>query len=68
MFHYAHNPVDWYPGEKPIKAKQRPNRFSYPRVFHLSLVPRNERGLSKRRGGKILNEHFIAIKVDREEA
>jgi len=65
------NPVDWYPfGDEAFalaKATDRPlSHFDW--LQRLSLVPcHGTRVLRRRDTAAIINEHFVAIKVDREE-
>jgi hypothetical protein len=72
LLQHAHNPVDWYPwGEEAFaraKAEDKPIFLVY-RLFHLPLVPCDGKGilLKMRKLRKLLNKHFVAIKVDREE-
>src|SRR5262245_18574006 len=68
---HADNPVDWYPWgpEALAKAKQldRPIFLSIGySACHWCHVMANE-SFEDERIGKILNEHFVSIKVDREE-
>jgi uncharacterized protein YyaL (SSP411 family) len=68
---HAHNPVDWHPwGEEALnKAKQldRPIFLSIGySACHWCHVMEHE-SFEDPEVGKILNEHFISIKVDREE-
>ena len=66
------NPVDWYPwGPEALEpgARARPPDPALDRLLGLPLVPRDGarvvRGRRRRRG--YMNEHFVPVKVDREE-
>jgi uncharacterized protein YyaL (SSP411 family) len=71
LLQHAHNPVDWYPwGEEAfIKAKTEAKpiflSIGYSTCHWCHVMERES--FEKEEIGKILNEHFIAIKVDREE-
>ena len=71
LLQHAHNPVDWYPwgDEAFAKAKQRPEADLFiGRLFQLPLVSRHgTRVVPRCRNRRLLNEHFVCIKVDREE-
>ena len=72
LLQHAHNPVDWYPwGEEAFAraARERPPIFLSDRLLRLPLVPRHGARVVRGRGRSpaFLNEHFVAIKVDREE-
>jgi uncharacterized protein YyaL (SSP411 family) len=68
---HAHNPVDWYPWGP--EALERARQFDRP-IFlsigysacHWCHVMEHE-SFEKEDVARILNEHFVSIKVDREE-
>ena len=69
--HHAHNPVDWYPwGTEAIERAQREDRpillsIGYS-ACHWCHVMEQE-SFENEAIARIMNEHFINIKVDREE-
>ncbi|MEX2680095.1 MAG: thioredoxin domain-containing protein [Candidatus Sigynarchaeota archaeon] len=71
LLQHAHNPVDWYPWGR--EAFEKANREDKP-IFlsigystcHWCHVMEHE-SFEDEATAKILNEHFVAIKVDREE-
>src|SRR5688572_6134334 len=68
---HAYNPVEWYPwgGEAFQKARElnRPIFLSVGySTCHWCHVMEHE-SFEDERIGKLLNEHFVSIKVDREE-
>ena len=72
LLQHAHNPVDWYPwGPEAIEEARREQKPDLPlhRLLGLPLVPRHGARESFENEGDraIMNEHFVAIKVDREE-
>ncbi len=67
---HAYNPVDWYPwGEEALEKARRENKPIMVSVgysaCHWCHVMRRE-SYSNPEIAKILNKHFVAIKVDRE--
>ncbi len=71
LLQHAHNPVDWYPwGEEAIqKAKDEDKpiflSIGYSACHWCHVMERES--FENEDVAKILNEHFVAIKVDREE-
>lgn len=71
LLQHAHNPVDWYPwGEDAIKKAKRENKpiflsIGYSACHWCHVMERES--FEDLATAKILNEHFISIKVDREE-
>ncbi len=68
---HAHNPVDWYPwGEEALAKARREGKLIFLSIGYSSCywchVMERESFLNEE-VAKILNEHFVAIKVDREE-
>src|SRR3954462_419322 len=68
---HAHNPVDWYPwGEEALRRARELDRPIFLSIgysaCHWCHVMEKE-SFEDPEIGKILNEHFISIKVDREE-
>jgi uncharacterized protein YyaL (SSP411 family) len=68
---HAHNPVDWYPwGEEALAKAKKENKVIFLSVGYSSChwchVMERESFLDKEIAA-YLNEHFICIKVDREE-
>ena len=68
---HKHNPVDWYPWGEPAFQKARTENkpiflsIGYSTCHWCHVM---ERETFENEGvGKVLNEHFISIKVDREE-
>ena len=69
---HAHNPVDWYPwGEEALATRAAREQADPPqrRLLRLSLVPRHGARVVRGRSAsaRLMNEHFVSIKVDREE-
>ena len=68
---HADNPVDWYPwGEEAFEKARKENKAIFLSIGYSSChwchVMEHE-SFEDEATAKILNEHFIAIKVDREE-
>ncbi len=68
---HAHNPVDWYPwGEEALAKARELDRPIFLSIgysaCHWCHVMEHE-SFEDPEVGKLLNEHFISIKVDREE-
>jgi uncharacterized protein YyaL (SSP411 family) len=68
---HAHNPVDWYPwGEEAFAKARKENKAIFLSIGYSSChwchVMEKE-SFEDMETAKILNKHFIAIKVDREE-
>jgi len=71
LLQHAHNPVDWYPwGEEAFqkaRAEDKPIFLSvgYSTCHWCHVM--EEESFSDPKVAKVMNEHFISIKVDREE-
>jgi uncharacterized protein len=71
LLQHAHNPVDWYPwGEEAFAKSQRENKpvllsIGYS-ACHWCHVMEHE-SFENEQIAAIMNEHFVSIKVDREE-
>jgi len=71
LLQHAHNPVDWYPwGEKPFKIAKEKNlpllvSIGYATCHWCHVMERES--FEDPELAKLLNEHFISIKIDREE-
>src|SRR5665647_3387255 len=68
---HAHNPVDWYPwGEEAFKTAKAENKLLIISIgysaCHWCHVMEKE-SFSDANVARIMNRHFISIKVDREE-
>nr|XP_041575885.1 spermatogenesis-associated protein 20 isoform X6 [Taeniopygia guttata] len=71
LLQHAHNPVDWYPwGQEAFDKAKTENKLIFLSVgystCHWCHVMEEESFKSKEIGD-IMNEHFVCIKVDREE-
>ncbi|MEZ6047694.1 MAG: thioredoxin domain-containing protein [Planctomycetaceae bacterium] len=71
LLQHAHNPVDWYPwGSEAIEKARKENKPIFLSVgysaCHWCHVMEHE-SFENEEIAKYLNEHFICIKVDREE-
>ncbi|XP_041780472.1 spermatogenesis-associated protein 20 isoform X1 [Anopheles merus] len=71
LLQHAHNPVEWYPwGEEAIQRARAENKLIFLSVgystCHWCHVMEKE-SFENEEVAKIMNEHFINIKVDREE-
>jgi uncharacterized protein YyaL (SSP411 family) len=71
LLQHASNPVDWYPwGKAALKAARQENKLIFLSIgystCHWCHVMESE-SFSNEAVGKVMNEHFVAIKVDREE-
>jgi uncharacterized protein YyaL (SSP411 family) len=71
LLQHAHNPVDWYPwGDDAFAKAKQENKPIFLSIgystCHWCHVMAHE-SFENERIAKILNEHFISIKVDREE-
>ncbi len=71
LLQHAYNPVDWYPWEKEAlncsKAENKPILLSIGySACHWCHVMENE-SFENEEIAKLMNEHFVCIKVDREE-
>jgi uncharacterized protein YyaL (SSP411 family) len=71
LLQHAHNPVDWYPwGDEPFKRAEKENKpvlvsIGYA-ACHWCHVMEHE-SFEDKTIAAFMNEHFINIKVDREE-
>ncbi len=71
LLQHAHNPVDWYPwGEEALKKAKTENKLLIISIGYSSChwchVMEHE-SFEDSIVAKLMNEHFISIKVDREE-
>ncbi|XP_071814975.1 spermatogenesis-associated protein 20-like isoform X2 [Apostichopus japonicus] len=71
LLQHAHNPVDWYPwGEEAFAKAKKENKLIFLSVgystCHWCHVMERE-SFENPDIGKLMNEHFVNIKVDREE-
>jgi len=71
LLQHAHNPVDWFPwGEEAFAKAQREDRPIFLSVgystCHWCHVMERE-SFESEEIARVLNEHFVSIKVDREE-
>jgi uncharacterized protein YyaL (SSP411 family) len=71
LLQHAHNPVDWYPwGEEAFAKAKKEGKLVFLSIGYSSChwchVMERE-SFSNPEVAKILNEHFVCIKVDREE-
>ncbi len=68
---HAENPVNWYPwGEKAFAKARAENKAIFLSIGYSSCHwchVMEEESFENKSTAKILNEHFIAVKVDREE-
>ncbi len=71
LLQHADNPVDWYPwGEEAFQKAKKENKpiflsIGYSTCHWCHVM--EEESFENAEVAKILNEHFVAIKVDREE-
>lgn len=68
---HAHNPVDWYPwGDEALERARRENRMIFLSIGYASChwchVMERE-SFEDAHTARLLNKHFVNIKVDREE-
>src|SRR5687767_582932 len=71
LLQHAHNPVDWYPwGEEAFAKARREQKPIFLSIgystCHWCHVMAHE-SFEDPEVGRLLNEHFVAIKLDREE-
>lgn len=71
LLQHAHNPVDWYPwGQEAIDLAKKENKLIFLSVgystCHWCHVMEKE-SFENEDVAKVMNEHYINIKVDREE-
>src|SRR3712207_6113426 len=68
---HAHNPVDWYPwGEEALERARREDRpillsIGYSACHWCHVMERES--FENEEIARLMNEHFVNIKVDREE-
>lgn len=71
LLQHAHNPVDWYPwSEEAFKKAKKENKpiflsIGYSTCHWCHVM--EEESFSNQEIAEILNQHFVSIKVDREE-
>ena len=71
LLQHAHNPVDWYPwGEEALTKAKEENKLILVSIgysaCHWCHVMEHE-SFEDEEVAKIMNEHFVCIKIDREE-
>jgi len=71
LLQHVHNPVDWYPwGEKALAKAQAENKLLIISIgysaCHWCHVMEHE-SFEDEEVAKLMNDHFVSIKVDREE-
>lgn len=71
LLQHAHNPVDWYPwGKEAFDKARKENKPIFLSVGYSTCHwchVMEEESFSNPEIARILNEHFVSIKVDREE-
>jgi len=71
LLQHAHNPVDWYPwGEAALKKAQEEGKLLIISIGYAACHwchVMEEESFEDTTIARIMNEHFVAIKVDREE-
>ncbi|MHC4623168.1 MAG: thioredoxin domain-containing protein [Planctomycetota bacterium] len=71
LLQHAHNPVDWYPwGDEALEGAKREDKpiflsIGYSTCHWCHVMERES--FADERIAKIMNEHFVSIKVDREQ-
>ncbi|HAH35364.1 MAG TPA: thioredoxin domain-containing protein, partial [Algoriphagus sp.] len=71
LLQHAHNPVDWYPwGEEALEKAKRENKpilvsIGYSACHWCHVMERES--FEDKVTADLMNEHFICIKIDREE-
>ncbi|MHC4573760.1 MAG: thioredoxin domain-containing protein [Planctomycetota bacterium] len=71
LLQHAHNPVDWYPwGDEALERARREDKpvflsIGYSTCHWCHVMERES--FADARIAKIMNEHFVSIKVDREQ-
>src|SRR5699024_2068341 len=71
LLQHAHNPVDWYPwGKEAFEIAEHENKpiflsIGYSTCHWCHVMARES--FEDEEVAKVLNEHYISIKVDREE-
>ncbi|HEY8503904.1 MAG TPA: thioredoxin domain-containing protein, partial [Gemmataceae bacterium] len=71
LLQHAHNPVDWYPwGEEAFAKAKKEGKLIFLSIGYSSChwchVMERE-SFQNEAIAKVLNEHFVAVKIDREE-
>ena len=68
---HAHNPTDWYPwGPEAFEKAKKENKLIFLSIGYSSCYwchVMERESFNNEEVAKILNEHFVCIKVDREE-
>ena len=71
LLQHAHNPVDWYPwGEEALKKAEEEDKMILISVGYAACHwchVMEEESFEDTTVARIMNEHFVSIKVDREE-
>lgn len=71
LLQHAHNPVDWFPwSEEAFEKAKKEDKAVFLSIGYSACHwchVMEEESFSDKRIAKILNEHFVSIKVDREE-
>ncbi|XP_019349910.2 spermatogenesis-associated protein 20 [Alligator mississippiensis] len=71
LLQHAHNPVDWYPwGQEAFDKAKKENKLIFLSVGYSTCHwchVMEEESFKNKEIGRILNENFVCIKVDREE-
>ena len=71
LLQHAHNPVDWYPwGEEAWEKARKENKLVLVSIGYSSCHwchVMERQSFEQEAVGKLMNEHFVCIKVDREE-
>ncbi|KAM6317306.1 spermatogenesis-associated protein 20 isoform 1-T1 [Podargus strigoides] len=71
LLQHAHNPVDWYPwGQEAFDKAKQENKLIFLSVGYSTCHwchVMEEESFKNKEIGKIMNENFVCIKVDREE-
>jgi len=70
LLQHQHNPVDWHAwGEEAFSKARKENKPLFLSIGYSTCIgARDGAGIVRERGhAKFLNEHFVSIKVDREE-
>jgi uncharacterized protein YyaL (SSP411 family) len=71
LLQHAHNPVDWYPwGEEAFEKARKENKpiflsIGYSTCHWCHVM--EEESFSDEEVARLMNQHFVSIKVDREE-
>src|SRR3984885_11972169 len=71
LLQHAHNPVDWYPwGEEALQKARAENKpllvsIGYAACHWCHVMERES--FEEEETARIMNEHFVNVKIDREE-